>query len=68
MSTILANWGVLQFVGIDRIVELSDNWEVSVFNGSTKVFSILIISHTSSVTNAVDMCEIEVFIGGTTLT
>ena len=49
------------FAAIDSIVELSNNWEMS-------VFSLLLLSHKVSVTNSVDMCEIRVFIGGTELT
>ena len=70
-STILANWGVLQFDGIDRIAELSGNWGVSIFNRSIKLFSLLILSHKLAMAKSVDsadMCEIELFTGGTVLT
>ena len=47
---------MLQFVGIDGIVELSENWGMLVFKGDIKLFSVLILSHKLSMTNSVDMC------------
>ena len=62
LYTMLAKWWVVQFVGIDGIIKLSNDWEVSVFN---EIFIFFLLM--PSVTNSVDMCEVEVFIGGSVL-
>ena len=67
LPTILGNWGVLQSVGIDGIVEFSENWGVAVFKGGIKLFYLLLLPHKFSVKNSVDLFRIEVFIGGTAL-
>ena len=45
LYTMLAKWWVLQFVGIDGIIKLSNDWEVSVFNEIFVIFFTYALSY-----------------------